>query len=89
MEEKDILSKKEQLTNLVYYIFKYTLYLLAFGIIAYIIGEFFSLLLVGIFWLLSQSHMEYKEKIQKRIIVEEIIKHEELLNKTNKNKESI
>lgn len=88
-EEKEILSKSEQLINIIYYVFRYSLYLLAFGFLAYIIGEFFSLLLVGVFWFLSQLHMEYKTKIQKSTIVQKNCEHEELLKKINTNKENI
>ena len=86
---KDILSKKERFINSIFYIFRYTLYLIAFSCLWIIIGKIFSAILLIVFWFLAQSHIKYETKIQKSIIIQENYKYEKLLKKINKNEEIV
>lgn len=80
-EKKETLTKSEKFLNLIFYIFRYTLYIIAFVWLAIIIGEFFSILLAGIFWILTQLHMEYSIKIQNANISDEIHKYDKIIGK--------
>ena len=59
--EKEILTKRERVDNIIYGILKYTLYLIAFGFIAYFSKVISGIALV-IFWFFSESHKSNKEK---------------------------
>lgn len=90
-EEKEILTKSEKILNLIFYIFRYTLYIIAFAWLSINIREVFSILLAGIFWFLSQLHMNYSIKIQKANISNEIHKYDKITRKHygKTNKDSI
>lgn len=80
-EEKEILTKGERILNLIFYIFRYTLYIIAFAWLSIIIGEVFGILLAVAFWFLSQLHMDYSIKIQKANISNEIHKYDKIMRK--------
>lgn len=87
--KEDVLSKRERFINLIFYVFRYTLYLIAFSCLWIIVGKIFSVVLVIVFWFLAQCHVEYKIKIQKSITIQENCKCEELLKKVDKNEENV
>ena len=61
-EKKEILTKKEQLANIVYFIFRYTLYLCGF-ITLYTYNKDFTVVFAAIFALVSYSFYLSKQKI--------------------------
>lgn len=87
-EEKEILTKKEQIMNIIYYIFRYTLYLLGFVNIYLISGELITIITFLIFLYFSALYNENKQKIERITISRTCEKYSEIIEKEkNKNKE--
>ena len=74
-EYKDILTKKELFVNLLFYICRYSLYLIAFCCLFIIIGELFCIILFCFFCIITRLHIENDIKIQKAVVASEISKY--------------
>lgn len=85
-QEKEILTKKEQITNIIYFIFRYTLYLLGFVNIYLIGGELITIITFLIFLYFSALYNENKQKIEKITISRTCNEYCEIIEK-NKNKD--
>lgn len=84
MKNEQPLSTKEHIENIIYYMFRYSLYAIAiFSLINYI-GKIKTLLLLIVFIIFSYIYRENKEKIIEKCYVDKQI-YIDLLNKYSKN----
>lgn len=70
-EKKEVLTREERFINVIYYIFRYSLYGIAWGFISNISNEFISYLLLGFFIYCVLAKQSIDEKVLNSIIAEE------------------
>lgn len=81
---EEILTLGERLTNIIYYIFRYSLYAIAWVVIVNTLEEFWGLLLVSVFCYLSYMVQQNKQKVLEKLIAEERYNIEQaLINNTS------
>ena len=68
INEKEILSKKERFENIIYMIFKYTLYIISFTFLYIHIGYLYTVLLICIFAFLAHAYYYNSQKVKEHII---------------------
>ena len=66
--DKEILTPKEQLVNIIYFVFRYILYGLGFSFLYIYIGKLYTIILICIFAFLAHSFYYNKKKVDENVI---------------------